>query len=349
MAKNSINQFIVATESNLTITMNITADRNKWAKVWDSIGFFIYFRLFIVILNAIGIILAFRVMFLHYIRFRMIAKVRPGQRSDDQIFFILNGLFFELASVTFRCVYCGIGPIMSSNSITSAVNIYLISFSGSFEVMATLMATNLFVKWGAFGTLTDKKSRIVQNILLAIGFFAIGLRLLLCYQQNYNRPESLNVGNLDVFLILIVFVVTSTLFFYYGIKLARKLSKQITNVSSDVASQRARHIKKAVLWIIAGGSFQIIQILAYLIAIDSEFLWSPIGWAVFWGIFYFGSTMNAILTIQAFKPLGYSLPKPVFLKKAIKNAKRMSRSADAFFAPEMMPSGSQKVTIAPVS
>eukprot|EP00298_Acanthocystis_sp_HF-20_P014468 c20781_g1_i1.p1 GENE.c20781_g1_i1~~c20781_g1_i1.p1 ORF type:complete len:492 (-),score=146.18 c20781_g1_i1:170-1645(-) len=332
-SKNDVTPIINAIMAFTPILMELTIDSNKWVEMWDSVDFFIVFKVVMPIINGIGIIMAIKAIMYHLIK----SNATKNSTSDTKRL-IIGALLFILAGLVIRFSYCLIGPIMSTSSLTGIEHVALMTITIPIQLMVTIISTILFLKWGAFGTLTEKAVGRIEISLLSVGILAFLLRIAGVYTQFYDRTRDTMITTVNSSITLIVFVFSALAFFTYGIRFVRLLSTHVDKKRKTLSSKE-KFIKKAVIWIIISGFFQLMEISFGAMLLKSEFIWTPNGWFISWTVGFLSLSLDAITCVQAFSPRGEGLTSQVKNLSTFKSKKSTftPNRPCAFFVEDELP------------
>lgn len=306
-----LKEVIHALTHSENVTLHLTVDPNRWkTELWDSSTFLVTFRIFLPILDLVGIWVALKALYAHW-GFHRVHK--EGVASTIKLMRV--GCAMELCCCTVRVTYCIIGPLLSSPVMSFGAQMFLPLVTVPFETTTKLISTYLFLRWGAFGPLSRRRHH-VKAILLFFGAIVIILQLSLSTLQT-TRASSLGmllvVNTMCVFFILLI---TAILFLEYGRRFVKQLKSKLATATDD--TRRARQLRRATYWIMFSGVAQVFIVASLLLAGVTDQAVRPQGFHATLFLIYFGASVGAIAQSEALTPfdenvssLGTTLAKSV--------------------------------------
>ena len=88
------------------------------------------------------------------------------------------GSVIEFIGCTIRAVYYAAGPIFSTSHIYYSDHTFLIYIPFALNMMTTLVAVSLFLRWGAFGTKDTFFKRHLEAVLVVIALAFMTLAII---------------------------------------------------------------------------------------------------------------------------------------------------------------------------
>eukprot|EP00301_Raphidiophrys_heterophryoidea_P019988 c4790_g1_i1.p1 GENE.c4790_g1_i1~~c4790_g1_i1.p1 ORF type:complete len:516 (+),score=61.68 c4790_g1_i1:133-1680(+) len=333
VARHSLDAVKLALENtNETITMTITSDANEWEAMWNSRSFFALFKVVIPIINIFGFVIALSGIILHSSRSSEPKSQPPtkttsvvGDDLDTQhspprrmsVASVANNLTFlafqpvstnylkllgcaiELTSCSFRLAYCFSSPLFSSSAVPLFAATMLLLIPSMFEVYSTLIAVNLFLRWGAFGAVQRRAQTFWYRVLGAIGL--LGLVILIVISKYISAYAFV----LPFFFVTIGFQVlvtsiSSVAFIWQGSAFVLKVRRSSTRTGNNFPA-RKRAIERAVRWMQVFGACQILQVAcAIAVAVAATY---PFGLLWTLSLYIIFLSLGAVAQAFAFGPI----------------------------------------------
>ena len=177
------------------VTVPITADENPWiggslfpnichffknsscpsVRCFDTIAFLLIMQVGLAMINSFGVIIALDATVSHLFRLFFEKNFAACSKIRNTILIMAAGSFMEFSSCLIRLVYCSIGPVYATTTISFPSHIFLIYSNLLIDTLTTLVAVSLFLRWGAFGKGSTWFKRHLEHFLAALGILIIVL------------------------------------------------------------------------------------------------------------------------------------------------------------------------------
>eukprot|EP00300_Choanocystis_sp_HF-7_P001155 c10938_g1_i2.p1 GENE.c10938_g1_i2~~c10938_g1_i2.p1 ORF type:complete len:308 (+),score=63.14 c10938_g1_i2:803-1726(+) len=248
--------------------------------------------------NAAAAVVALYAALLHF------SRLRPGRFAFTTPTGVIvsrtmaGGSVLLCVECVIRAVYCAMGPVNSTAAIMYRDHMYLTYVSLGLNLMPTLLAVSLFLRWGAFGKPSWVKRHLEKFLVFAGVMFFFLTIVLATFEANFLAQVELVVTLASAFG-LICLSAASLAFIIAGTRFTRSL--QASKVLGNNADRnRSRH--KAVIWITWSGVAHLLQIIGSAIAVFPEISFSPPGYFLLYALIFYGMSLAALFEAIAFVP-----------------------------------------------
>eukprot|EP00300_Choanocystis_sp_HF-7_P011674 c17567_g1_i4.p1 GENE.c17567_g1_i4~~c17567_g1_i4.p1 ORF type:complete len:488 (-),score=93.74 c17567_g1_i4:59-1522(-) len=294
-----------AAKAGLNISLTLTADENLFrTQCFDTTEFLIIMRIILPIINVVGVIIAFEATISHFHRLWFEPAKLKTRAITATVRIMAMGSFLEFTGCTVRAVYYAMGPIMSTSDVYFTDNMYLIYIPIALNMLTTLMAASLFLRWGAFGVVDSFFKRHLDTILILAGTGFFILALILAIFQAHYVSDTFGLILVTVICGVICLAICSVAFIFSGIRFVRHLHESASFASET--SSRSNSIRKAVRWISVSGVCLLIQIAGFILPSQQTWFYMPRGQFVAFGLVFYGMSLAAVSQALAFRPYAES-------------------------------------------
>eukprot|EP00300_Choanocystis_sp_HF-7_P042418 c9176_g1_i1.p1 GENE.c9176_g1_i1~~c9176_g1_i1.p1 ORF type:complete len:546 (-),score=98.24 c9176_g1_i1:60-1697(-) len=284
-----------AVRAGTEVTLQLAIDKNRWqTDLWGSTAFLVTFRIFLPILDMIGILSALKALHAHWGFSRLHVDGVPSTIKLMRV-----GCAVEFCCCVVRFVYCVSGPLLSSRTMSFGAQMFLPLVTVPFETTTKLAATYLFLRWGAFGPLSRKR-HLVKVILFIVGSIIILLQFTIATLQTTRASALGMLLVVNATCEFIILLITAVLFMFYGRRFVRQLKSKLATATDE--SRRSRQLKRATYWIMFSGVTQLFIMASLLLAGTTDQPVRPNGFHATLFLIYFGASVGSIAQSEAFTP-----------------------------------------------
>eukprot|EP00117_Sycon_ciliatum_P036763 scpid74565/ scgid27629/ len=281
-------------DMNVTIQVDMT-EKNRWQEeMWDTQCFFLLHRVIIPGINACAVVIILVALVKFYLNYQVQHKINKTQQV------MIIGLLTEFVGAALRIAYGITGPHFSTHKVHFFTHLFLINFSTPFTFISDLVATDLFMRWGAFGEM-DGLLKKVEIVFVGMSGSFIVTQLFLSYVQSgyVQGISSFVVVYFNISTLIVFASFASWMFLHYGFRFLKQLK-----FSADTKSHnRNRAMQKAVKWVMISAFGHGLIIIAVCLAAWNNFFYTPQGWNITYFLLYLGLSLSSFAQAIAFKPI----------------------------------------------
>eukprot|EP00300_Choanocystis_sp_HF-7_P006297 c14611_g1_i1.p1 GENE.c14611_g1_i1~~c14611_g1_i1.p1 ORF type:complete len:476 (-),score=109.41 c14611_g1_i1:80-1471(-) len=299
-----VKALLVALNAGTNVTVIANPSTNRWQEIlFDSAAFVVIMRAFMVVINFVGILIALEglVSHIHRVAFDTRALLHD---SRSMVWVMILGTSLEIVACTVRVVYCAIGPLFSTSRIYYVDHMCVLFTAIGLDVLTTLVAVCLFLRWGAFGLANNCLKKHLEKVLAVIGATCFLAAIVFAYVLGSFETANIAAGVSMVAIVTIVLLSMSGLAFVIaGIRFVRQLHLAVAENSTNHA--RNKSMQKAVRWIIASGCFNLLEVIGTVFVVTPIFAY-PRGYFVIGVFIYYGMSLSGLSHALAFRPIAES-------------------------------------------
>jgi hypothetical protein len=278
--------------------------------MWESNYFVAVWRVLLTILNAAGTITcAITLQLLRKQRLSHNKKAKSSLSSGNVLthtsLFIRNStiataaVFLEFVACSIRCIYCAGGPQYSHGLFTVTDHRFLMHVTLPLEIMVSLLAAILFIRWGALGT--PETAQRHETFLLVIFIIALPLALATSAIHDSGIFIASFIVVIDVALMGAVCGMTTCLFLVYGYRFIRSL-KSTLGSAKNITEFRKERLMWATQWTVLSSFMRVVVLVGTAVAATPGFLYNPLDWFTCYTLVYIGITGQALTQVISFIP-----------------------------------------------
>jgi hypothetical protein len=254
--------------------------------------------------NACGILISGIAIVLHFYR-KCFSKDHHTPPVDDgccrlssisNTTLILTVQILEFISCTLRLFYCYLCPLYSTNRFTLKNGQMLLRASLPIEIVVSMIASVLFIRWGSFPGEGEAAIRRICYITVLAMLYPVVTSI------------SFNTSLVDAYRIvymLICYLVAAELaaivtFIRYGSRLLRRLGKK--QAGFHHSPWRTRWLRWSLKWILMSVFMKLLCLIGALFAMRLSLWLTPSGNGTSFTLLLVGATGQAVTQSIAFLP-----------------------------------------------
>jgi hypothetical protein len=210
----------------------------------------------------------------------------------------LGVFLIEAGACIIRLVYCLRGALFSKRNSQIAGTIILQQGSFPMEVVVSLMATMLFVRWNSF------KIKNVESTIRWVKLWIVLVAVVPCCSMLIYARGILGIDVMLTAMVveLIIFeAISTTLFVRYGLGLIKELGPAKDSVVSQ-PDWKTRSFHWAVRWVIMSSFMKVVSLSGVCVALRLDFWLTPNGYSTCLFLMLFGCSGQALTQVLAFMP-----------------------------------------------
>eukprot|EP00300_Choanocystis_sp_HF-7_P041462 c8200_g1_i2.p1 GENE.c8200_g1_i2~~c8200_g1_i2.p1 ORF type:complete len:457 (+),score=108.30 c8200_g1_i2:37-1407(+) len=301
VAKRDVLDVIEALEIGTNITLTLTVDDNPWrTEMFDTVQFLIFMRIFLAIINLMAMLISIDAAIGHLRRLFFSKTQFTSATIKGTVRVMAGGSSTQIIASAIRGAYCAIGPIISTSKIYFEDHIFLIYMPFAFDMLTTLVAVALFLRWGAFGTTDSFLKRHLDGLLLAVAFLYFLLFVLLAIFHAYHVSNLVAVVLFAALFEMLCLAVIGFVFVFVGIRFIGQLRESIEIAGSQ---SRSKSLRKATRWIILSGVALLLQIVGSALGGSYSVVYSARGHFVVFAFFMSGGSLTGLAHSLALRPI----------------------------------------------
>eukprot|EP00300_Choanocystis_sp_HF-7_P020446 c20594_g1_i1.p1 GENE.c20594_g1_i1~~c20594_g1_i1.p1 ORF type:complete len:425 (+),score=87.46 c20594_g1_i1:144-1418(+) len=299
--KQDMKDVVHALKAHERVTIQVTPDSNPWTHTYRSAMFIILFRTLLPGLNMIGIWICVEAIVIHYHRLFVDHGHITSQGVRQSAMLMLAGSVIQLESCTVRAVYFLIGPIFSSPHIFYPSHFLLIVTTMGTDMLTTMIAVSLFLRWGAFGTSKTWFKRHLEKILVCVGLLNVISAHVLGWAQAYVSNSVVTAIFVSSVIVALSLIVCGVAFVVSGWRFVKLMQASIQLHNNQ---QNVKRMRKAVLWIVCSGFFLLVQLIGTVLAAATSLFYDLHGHFATFFLIFLGLTCSGVAQAFAFRPFG---------------------------------------------
>jgi hypothetical protein len=274
------------------------------AELWESSTFTALWRIILPLVNIYGLTVCLWALLLLFTEPKQ-ETLLPGTSILKRGFlkdFSRNSLrifvhFLELGGFVVRIAYCYCGPLFSTHKLTETDSLVLAHVTIPLEIIVSLLATSLFVRWNAFSI----NNRFIIPLLGFLLSITCGFPIVASIFFSLGFIPATAVIYLLVFFFLLMQLVSTWLFVRYGRKLIQELSPSRERAFTR-PDWKTKSYHRAVHWVMMSAVMKAICMSGGFLAIFAPSWFSPSTYSTSYFLLLFGATGQAITQVIAFTP-----------------------------------------------